>query len=175
MTDIRYLERNSIRSFIVSSAKYLSGDVLDYGCGAQPYEALVPGRYHSWDDPHHPAFVAGGEITEDNPFERGWDAILCTQVIEYVPEPFDLLQGLHGMLVTGGHLVITYPTNWPEVEDADLHRFTKTGMERLLRLSGFELLRHTRRAEVRVGNDMLALGYGAVARKPAVVEQPLLP
>jgi hypothetical protein len=61
-------------------------------------------------------------------------------------------------------LVMTYPTNWPEVETDDLHRFTKAGMERLLHRAAFNIVVHEQRASVRAVGNRFVLGYGVVAR-----------
>lgn len=172
---LRDLERESIRAFVQSAADdgYLAGRVLDYGCGKQPYRDLVEaagGTYIPYDDPKHPGSVVDryvGDWQQTDPV----DAILCTQVLQYVPRPYGLLAALHEFQAA---LVLTYPTNWPEVEPEDLHRFTKAGMERLLTEAGFSIVRHERRAVVKMANvdaggwttfsDAFALGYGVIAR-----------
>lgn len=162
---LRQLENDSIRAFVASCHKELRGKVLDYGCGASPHRDLVRGaRYYGYDDPTHPAYVFGGNPNTPEPWWQRWDAILCTQVLEYIPDPASQLREFNPMLRPKGHLVLTYPTNWPEVEKEDLHRFTQAGMERLLHQAHFEILRHERRAEVRMNGNVFALGYGVVAR-----------
>jgi len=201
--NLRDLERESIRDFVQSAADegYLSGRVLDYGCGRMPYREIVEaagGEYHGFDRAYFPANVSGEHIGLD---EGPWDSILCTQVVQYVPDEFDphdhsssagvwgLLDYFHSLLSPErsifhpeqpGHLVLTYPTHWPEVEAADLHRFTKAGMERLLTEAGFTIITHEQRASIRVGKagvfnaedfqgwlhgtEDFALGYGVIAR-----------
>lgn len=185
---LRELESASIRAFVQSAADegYLSGRVLDYGCGKQPYRDIVEvagGSYYGYDMAEFPANVSGADVGE---YEEAWfsddafDAILCTQVIQYVPLwrwgqqhtiPTIFAAWQREVLAPEGHLVMTYPTNWPEVEPEDLHRFTKAGMERLLTEAGFTIVRHERRAwalmvasDVGDANERIALGYGVVAR-----------
>lgn len=158
---IRQLERESIRVFLEHQRSYLVGSVLDFGAGLpgtcavpQPYRDLVEGDYVPLDVHDNPALITG-------PF----DAVLCTQVMQYIPDPFDLLQQFHRWLkCRGGYLVMTYPTNWTEIEDTDLWRFTRTGMEFLLMTAGFTIVYHEKRAELNLGGFHLALGYGVVAR-----------
>jgi hypothetical protein len=190
VTDLRTLESDSIRAFIQSAADegYLHSIVLDYGCGKQPYrdivESVLPlgGVYQPFDQARFPANVSGKNIGEGNPLIMdGWGTILCTQVAQYVPHyhegqrnPFRgllaLLADFEIALRKGGYLVMTYPTNWPEVEPEDLHRFTKAGMTRLLTEAGFEIVRHERRSEMiatvegSANFDRLAVGYGVIAR-----------
>lgn len=202
MSDLRSIERTSIRDFVQGAAEggYLSGRVLDYGCGKQPYRDVVEvvgGVYNGFDRMSFPANVSGedvGDFDFDAPLDEDWDAILCNQVVQYVPFFFrdDDGEGLPSLLAQfarslrgGGHLVMTYPTTWPEVEPQDLHRFTKTGMEWLLAEAGFEIVRHEPRAwfdpwggfiipipfgtpEAALAHrhppDALPFGYGVIAR-----------
>lgn len=93
-----------------------------------------------------------------------WDSILCTQVVQYLPQGFWFSRNVFHALTRGGHLVMTYPTNWPEVEDADLHRFTKAGMEKLLKEAGFQIMRHDWRHGFQFEGVSFACGYGVIAR-----------
>jgi SAM-dependent methyltransferase len=147
-------ERESIRSFMERHREYLRGRVLDYGAGKQPYRDLVDGEYV--------------------PFEKGdrtplgfFNAVMCNQVIQYVPNPCSALRDIGMMLAAGGKLLITYPTNWDEVEGNDLWRFTSAGMESLLTRAGFNILIHERRAVVTNQEDgfKFPLGYGCVAER----------
>ena len=156
---IRGLERNSIREFVTGHKDLLTGRVLDFGAGKegtclkpQPYRTLIDGEYDAWD------------LGDMWPI-GDYDAILCTQVLQYVPDPPLLLHWFHGWLKEGGYLVMTYPTSWDEVEDTDLWRFTKVGMEKLLLDQKFEVLHHERRAEIELGGFKFPLGYGVVARR----------
>lgn len=184
MTDeLTRIEDVSIREFVQSAADegYLSGDVLDYGCGRMPYRRIVlnaGGKYRGYDHSSFPANRAERN-TGKNPFvwpEVDFDAILCTQVLQFIPlvrygsDPTGSLQNVLtsfrlALTVRSGHLVLTYGTNWPEVNEEDLHRFTKMGMERLLDEAGFEkIVKHERREIIHeLGYDW-ALGYGVVAR-----------
>jgi Methyltransferase domain len=189
---LRGIEHKSIRDFIQRAADlgYLSGRVLDYGAGRMPYREIVieaGGDHWVYDSHTFPgSTVAEGFIGHDFNWQaERWDAILCTQVVQYLPRPRRTLREIRNHLYgpatdpRHGHLVLTYPTNWPEVEPEDLHRFTKAGMERLLTEAGFEIVLHERRAVVYLTGDInhpgkrpvivgseteFALGYGCVAR-----------
>lgn len=172
--NLRELERNSIRDFVASAAEagYLSGRVLDYGCGKQPYRLIVEangGEYVGYDAPTFPASVVTEDTTGDA-WSLDFNTVLCTQVVQYVSDVRKFLWDIRidrFPPTKGGHLVLTYPTNWPEVETADLHRFTKAGMERLLTEAGFEIVAHEPRHRVyMVGapTDPFCLGYGVIAR-----------
>ncbi len=149
---VRRVERWSIREFMRDNAQYLRGRVLDFGAGTQPYRDLVKGEYVPWSP---------GQSRPSGPF----DAVMCNQVLQYVSDPRAELVDISRSLRSGGHLVLTFPTNWDEVEDIDMWRFTATGMKYLLRLSGFEVVRMERRAQVTHGLFKLPLGYGCVAER----------
>lgn len=169
--NLRELERSSIRGFLTHCADeriFHEHDVLDYGCGKSPYQDVIVfggGRYHGYDLTAYPANVSGEDIQEPEMFDRMWSVIVCTQVVQYVPDVPTFLQILHALLEPRGALVITWPTNWPEVEPQDLHRFTLAGMSRLLRDTGFSEIGVTPRAFVDVGPEKFYLGHGGIAWK----------
>jgi SAM-dependent methyltransferase len=150
---VRRIERASIFAFVAAQKSLLRGRVLDFGSGKQPYKSLVDGEYVP--------FEFGDSVLPRYEF----DAVLCTQVAQYADTPFALVEHLHTALKPGGHLVMTYPTNWAEVEVTDLWRFTRHGMTRLLLKAGFEITEHRLRAEVAVGEFRFPLGYGVVAQR----------
>lgn len=162
---IRDLEKRSIEQFVKENGCYLKGRVLDFGAGKpgtcakpQPYKEYISGEYWPMD--------------KDDVFPGGqFDAILCTQVLQYLPDFVEAFNMFAHWLKPGGHLVITYPTNWDEVESTDLFRFTQAGMTRLIEYSGLVILKHDRRAQIELGNFKFPLGYGVVARKPGIYTQ----
>jgi SAM-dependent methyltransferase len=155
---IREIEVDSLRKFVEAQRRYLRGRVLDFGAGKpgtcrqpQPYRDLIEGEYVPYDL---------GDQEPAGPF----DAILCTQVIQYLDEPLWQLGWFRAALRRGGYLVMTWPTNWDEVEESDRWRFTKSGMQRLFDCAGgWRVLVCERRAEVKVGAFTFPLGYGVAA------------
>jgi SAM-dependent methyltransferase len=160
---IRELERGSIRAFMEKHQAYLSGRVLDFGSGSEPYRDLVSGEYVPFDTYEHKIMPVGGK--RGTPQGAEFDAIMCNQVIQYIPDPQGVLIKFYALLKRGGHLVITFPTNWDEVEPTDFWRFTRKGMERLLSIAGFSPLIVERRAEIALGGFRFPLGYGVVAER----------
>lgn len=171
---LREHERDSIEAFVELHLDKLSGRVLDYGCGRQPYRRLVQragGDYTPYDRVAFPACVAHTSTGPDNPLGGDFDAILCTQVIQYVHSPLQLLTDFSGALSPGGWLVMTGPTNWPEVESEDLWRFTQRGIMTLLVAAGFYLVNVSTRASLVVNDIKMSLGWGAIARCPSPTER----
>lgn len=178
--NLRDVEADSIRRFVQSAAEegFMRGRVLDYGSGKEPYRQIVEeagGEYLPYDR----ATFGGATVSVDvgeKPLHC--DTVLCTQVIQYTHFPQDTVREWAALLRESNHgyLVLSWPTNWPEVEEADLWRFTKSGMLRMLEAAKFEILSCERRATVfgaavemkhqRIVRfaDEFALGYGVVAR-----------
>jgi SAM-dependent methyltransferase len=148
---IRQIERASIRAFMEQNREYLRGRVLDFGAGKQPYRDLVEGEYVPCERDTYPSGV--------------FDAILCNQVMQYVYDAVSAIYLLKTYLKPGGHLVMTYPTNWDEVEASDFWRFTQAGMTELLMRFDFQIVKHERRAEAVLGNFKFTLGYGVVCTR----------
>lgn len=168
---LRQLERDSIRAYVESASCYFHGTVLDYGCGNQPYRGVIEdagGTYTGYDRASFPGAVRPDDVGPSEGWasvigRQRWDAIVCNQIIQFVPRAQELLNHFEYGLVDGGVLVMTYPTCWAEVEPEDLHRFTRAGMERLLKEAGFEVANHERRAGVSVGGFVFPFGYGVTA------------
>lgn len=156
---IRQIEIAGISEFVHLHSDLLTGRVLDFGCGKpgtcrtpQPFRHLIKGEY------------VGVDVGDPVP-EGPYDAILCTEVLAYVLGPHDTIFDFYRLLRPGGALVITYTAAWPENEADSLWRFTCAGMAHLLRHNGFEQLRHTLLAEIKVAGNRFPLGHGHVARR----------
>lgn len=165
---IRVLERQSIRDFLRANRKYLRGRVLDVGCGKQPYRGIVEeagGRYYGFDRPEFPGSVAPEAVGIGDPLDDTWDAVMMTQVLQYVLFPPVLLARIEEALKPGGALVMTGPTNWAEVEPADLWRFTLSGVRVLMHRAELDIEILESRASVSIGGFAMSLGWGVVARK----------
>jgi SAM-dependent methyltransferase len=161
-------ENYSIRVFLESHASRLGGRVLDYGCGRAPYRGIVEqagGVYVGYDRAEFPANMSGTDIGPDyGDLPRGgFDAIVSTQTIQFHEEPYELLLDLRHLLRDGGSLLLTGPTNWPEVNPEDLFRFTRAGIALMVRNAGFTVVACERRAMFDMGGFELAYGWGVVA------------
>lgn len=160
-TEIRAMQREHIVGFL--SDQDFTGRVLDFGCGTQPYRAIVEANGGEYTGYNRAIFPGGAkaDIGPDDPLSQHWDVILNTQVLEYMPDPKGLLWEFR---LAASKLVITIPTNWPEVEVEDLVRFTRAGMERLLNDIGLTIREQRQLGRVPFGDrEWMALGYGFVA------------
>lgn len=173
MPEIREIEAQTIRDFVTMAAEggYLSGKVLDFGAGDQPYRDIVEtvgGTYIPVDTGYGKDATWVGHV--ERPLDEAivahhpFDAVLCTQVIEYMNNPLYMIGQMHYWLRKGGHLVMTGPTNWPIVQQEDLWRFTPAGISRYV--SGyFEIVTLIERGHFTFGGDSRwILGWGVIAR-----------
>ncbi len=140
----------AIRDVLMRHEEFLSGTVLDLGCGSRPYEHCFNGRVTRWVGADYPASghppATRVEVFADAmklPLaDQSFDCVLCTQVLEHVPEPLDLLCESWRVLRQGGHLVLTAPQyNGLHGEPQDFFRYTKYGLEHLARKAGFAVKR----------------------------------
>lgn len=168
---IREIERASIRRFIAEQADlYRDSLVLDYGCGRQPYRDVIEnagGEYVPFDRADFPANVSGSDVgptLEEIESSASYDVVICTQVIQYWREPLKEIRRIWNIIEPGGHLVLTGPTNWPEVEPDDRARYTLAGAVELVTAAGFDVVRSGTRAVVEISGWPLSVGYGIVAQ-----------
>jgi SAM-dependent methyltransferase len=124
------------------------GDVLDVGCGAQPYRDLFgPAARYRGIDRVEARDHFGYEVPDTDYYEGDrWpvadgscDVVLATETLEHVPDPAAFLGEAHRCLRPGGRLVLTIPfaARWHYIP-YDYWRFTPTGLARILQASGFE-------------------------------------
>lgn len=136
----------SIRDLLLRNREFVSGKVLDLGCGSRPYEAHFSGKVELWIGADYPASghppARRADVFADAmqlPLaEKVFDTVLCTQVLEHVPEPIDVLREAWRVLRPGGHLVLTAPQyNALHGEPQDFYRYTKYGLDYLARRADF--------------------------------------
>lgn len=120
----------------------LEGRVIDVGCGLQPYRHLLGPRVTEYvgvdrRGPFSAPDVEGDALRLPLP-DASFDAGLSTQVLEHVTDPLAALRELARVLRPGATLVLTCPGTWPHHEiPHDYFRFTRFGLEHLLREAGF--------------------------------------
>lgn len=137
---IEQLNRN-----IALSLPY-KGIVIDLGCGSSPYkhdilkyanEYIGVDWQHSFHDKENVDIIA--DLTKKLPFDNDYaDTIVSFQVMEHLPEPSFFLSECNRILKSGGCLFLTVPFMWQVHEEPfDYYRYTRYGLEYLLRKNGF--------------------------------------
>ena len=121
--------------------KWLAGvnagelDVLDVGGRIQPYRPLLEGRLRHYVAvdllrTHVVNIVARGEQI---PLASGqFDLVICTQMLEYVPEPAAVIGEIRRVLKTGGYLFLSVPSVCPRDADHECWRFLPGSLRHLL-------------------------------------------
>jgi len=158
---VRQATRTGIRRFVNEHRESLSGRTLDYGAGKpgtcaipEPYRTLIAAsEYFPW------------EPGDDDPQSHaGYDAILCTQTLQNVDDPQQMIYNFRAWLKRGGVLVMTYPVAWEEIE-TERWRFTKHGVWAMLH-NNFRITAHECLVRVVLDGALnLALVNGVVAVK----------
>jgi SAM-dependent methyltransferase len=123
------------------------GKLLDVGCGAKPYSLLFLPQVDQYVGVDLPSSAHGASEVDVYgnamalPFQSSsFDTVLCTEVLEHVPEPQKVVHELSRVLKGGGHLLLTAPQNyWVHEAPGDFYRFTRYGLSYLVSEGGLEI------------------------------------
>lgn len=146
-SDPFYLHYHSLHRDIKNViSQYVSGKVLDIGCGNKPYEKDFLNRTTEY---------IGCDIVQSSlqkvdiicdakkiplPSEQ-FDTIFCTQTIEHIAEHQLVLDEAYRLLKKEGKIILSVPFYWPLHEiPNDYFRFTKYGLVHLLQQSDFAII-----------------------------------
>jgi SAM-dependent methyltransferase len=108
--------------------------VLDVGGRIQPYRSLLPqGSPYFAVDLRATPLVNCIAQAERLPFLNDrFDLVLCTQMLEYAPEPACVISEIYRVLRRGGTLLLSVPTVFPRDADEDRWRFLPGAIRDLL-------------------------------------------
>ena len=120
--------------------------VLDAGAGEGRYRPKFAHTCYTGVD------LAVGDVTWDYhgldaictltrlPFNPDtFDAVICTQVLEHVTEPQQVLQEIQRVLKAGGRLFLTAPQSWHQHQKPhDYYRYTSFGLRYLFERAGLQ-------------------------------------
>jgi SAM-dependent methyltransferase len=109
-------------------------DVLDVGGRIQPYRPLLEGRLHRYVavdllQTQLVNIVARGEQIPLG--SEQFDVVICTQVLEYVPEPHLVIMEIHRVLKPGGCVLLSVPSISPRDADHECWRFLPAQLRHL--------------------------------------------
>ena len=113
--------------------------VLDLGSGEAPYASLFPHERYVTADLQSDADVRCDATTL--PFAASaFDLVICTEMLEHVPDPDTTLQEIRRVLTDDGTLILATPLTWGVHAVWDYHRWTESGLRRLLAHHGFTVV-----------------------------------
>ena len=119
--------------------------VLDAGSGPAPYRKhWAHTRYETADHLKNayeyfpPTYVCDLQAIPVE--DRRYDRVMCTQVLEHVPDPRGVLKELSRVLKDDGELRVSAPLYFEEHEGPyDFFRYTQWGFKRLAEEAGLEI------------------------------------
>jgi SAM-dependent methyltransferase len=125
------LTRVTLDRFIQAHAS--PGRTLDLGAQTGPYAAYFPRRV-AVDLHPGPGVQVVGDAQALGFVDGSFDVVLCTEMLEHVPEPQRAVDEMRRVLKAGGLLVLSTRFLFP-IHDAphDYFRYTKYGLRHLLR------------------------------------------
>ena len=133
-----------IPSLLEPGKKY---SILDYGCGARPYEHLFEGHIEKYtgvdvgDNPQADLKIQPGERLnfDDNTF----DFVLSSQVLEHVKDVDQYMEECRRVLKPGGVLLLSTHGTWQfHASPYDYNRWTCMGLQYLIERSGFDVIEY---------------------------------
>jgi len=142
-----FIIRLRLYQAIRDNSAFMTGRMLDFGCGSKPYRSLFEvseyvgldtndsGHDHSHEEID--LFYDGKKIPFNDEY---FDSVLSSEVFEHVFNLDEVLQEIGRVLKPGGHLMITLPFVWEEHEvPYDFARYTSFGISHILEQAGFEV------------------------------------
>jgi SAM-dependent methyltransferase len=135
------LHQRYITEFLARALDGETGKVLDVCCGVKPYRRLAAGAA-TWIGLDWPA---GGQAAPDVrgdalrlPFRDAVvDAVVCSEALEHLPDPFGALTEIARVLKPGGRALVTVPFAIGLHEaPRDFFRYTPYGLQELCRRAG---------------------------------------
>jgi SAM-dependent methyltransferase len=144
-----YIIRRGLFRAIKDLAPFISGSILDFGCGSKPYESLFSGAAsylgvdlevtgHNHEDSKIDVFYDGKILPFD---DAQFDAVVSFEVFEHVFNLPEALREINRVTKCGGFLLISVPFAWNEHEvPYDFARYTSFGISHTLRSAGYEII-----------------------------------
>ncbi|UUX91685.1 methyltransferase domain-containing protein [Methanoplanus endosymbiosus] len=150
MLNPTYVSTKKIEQVLKKSKLLNCNKILDVGCGDKKYHKLFSsssyiGLEYPSNTEDHPVDIKLPDIWGDArklPFKDNYfEALICFQVLEHIPETSEIIQEFNRVLMLDGKLIISVPHSYRIHESPyDFWRFTKYGLIYLLLKNGFEII-----------------------------------
>lgn len=120
--------------------------VLDAGAGHAPYQALFAhtdyetADFGQVDDLNYAPITYVCDLADIPVEDNRYDLVFCSQVLEHLPEPGEVLKELYRVLKPGKELWLTTPLFYEEHQvPFDFYRYTRYGLTYQLEKAGFQV------------------------------------
>jgi len=142
-----YWARKRIADAISAHAHLASGIMVDVGCGLKPYRKnFAPFVEKYYGTEYSPTSGYMGNLADAAadaaamPFaSESVDTILCTEVLEHVPDPEKVISEFARMLKPNGIVITTAPFFFPIHDSFDFFRYTDTGLAEIMKRHGLSI------------------------------------
>ena len=150
------------------------GSVFDIGTAGGSFLAAArargwkvdgcePNRWlAAWGKKHYGIDIRPGALTDHDLPDGQYDVVTLWDVVEHLPHPSAIIDRAKRLVKPGGYLIMTFPDFgspsarvlgrfWPFLSSVHLFYFSKVTMGRMLKKSGFEVVRtapHTQQLEL---------------------------
>jgi SAM-dependent methyltransferase len=143
-----YLIRKGIYKGIKENAHFMTGTMLDLGCGMKPYRDLfavdeyigidIKNEGHKNDTSTVDVFYDGKNI----PFADSlFDSAYSSEVLTHISDIEPVIAEINRVIKPGGKFLVTVPYVWHENEQPnDAVRYTSFGITKLLERHNFKIL-----------------------------------
>jgi SAM-dependent methyltransferase len=143
-----YLIRKGIYKGIKENAHFMTGTMLDLGCGMKPYRDLfsvdeyigidIKNDGHKNDTSTVDVFYDGENI----PFaDAHFDSAYSSEVLTHISDIEPVVAEINRVIKPGGKFLLTVPYVWHENEQPnDAIRYTSFGITKLLERHNFKIL-----------------------------------
>lgn len=130
------------------SAKYLSGKLIDIGCGSKPYKKMLSKYVSShvgvdhFETMHDKESVDLWGTAYQIPVEdSSFDCAISTAVLEHLEEPSNAIKECQRVLKQNSFAIYSIPFIWHlHEEPRDFYRYTEYGIKYLFEKNGFEII-----------------------------------
>lgn len=139
--------RKRINKAIDLAAPHAHGVMLDVGCGDKPYQkAFEPfvtqhlGIEYSPDSAYRGCRADAFGDAMRMPFgDNSIDTVLCTEVLEHLPDPKQAIDEFARVLKPNGVVITTAPFFYPIHDRLDFFRYSPDGIATLMKQNGLDV------------------------------------
>lgn len=147
LTNSNHMGKIALYRAIRIRQRIITGNVLDFGCGAKPYESLFKNckSYIGVDieisgHDHESSFVDYFYNGETLPWgDSEFDSVVSFEVFEHLPDPRKSVEEIKRIMKPNGTFLLTVPFLYGEHETPyDFQRWTSYGLVKFLSEVGFK-------------------------------------